>query len=159
MIRIILAMAAVAIGVAAVAAQSDPATERQKLMKQNSDNRSALNRMLRNQEPYNQAVVDDIFKQFIAAAQKIPSVFPPNSYKGPDPKYRYYASAKGLENQADIKSRAAALETALVAAQGKITDVTSLKAVWAPINENQCEGCHTGYRARREGGAPEGEKK
>jgi len=124
-------------------------------MKQISDNRSALNRMLRNQKPYEQAVVDDTLKQLVAAAQKIPSVFPPNSYKGPDPKYRYYASAKGLENQADIKARAASLQKALIAAQGKITDLALLKAVWTPINENQCEACHTNYRARREGAGAE----
>jgi cytochrome c556 len=158
MIRTVLVMAAVAIGVTAVAAQSDPAAVRQKLMKQTSENRSALNRMLRNQQPYDQAVVDDILKKLIVTAQTIPSVFPPGSYKGPDPKFRYYATAKGLENQADIAARAAALEKALVAAQGKITDVASLKAVWAPINENQCEGCHTTYRARREGGASKDEK-
>jgi cytochrome c556 len=150
MIRTVLVMAAVAIGVTAVAAQSDPATARQKLMKETSDNRSALNRMLRNQEPYNQAVVDDIFKKLVVTAQTIPSVFPPGSYKGPDPKFRYYAAAKGLENQADIKTRAANLQKALVAAQGKVTDLESLKAIWTPINENHCEACHTNYRARRE---------
>jgi len=150
MIRTIVVMAAVAIGVTAVKAQGDAVTARQVLMKENSDLRGKLSRMLRNQEPYNQAVVDDVFKKLAAVAHKIPSVFPPNSYKGPDPKFRYYASAKGLENQADIAARAANLEKALVAAQGKITDLESLKAVWTPINDNQCEACHTPYRARRD---------
>src|SRR5262245_3039370 len=102
MIRTVLITATVAIGVTGVVAQTDPVTARQQLMKDTSDKRSTLGRMLRGQQPYDQAMVDEVLKNLIANAQKIPSVFPPNSYKGPDPKFRYYAAAKGLENQADI---------------------------------------------------------
>lgn len=150
MLRAALILAGLAIGITAIAAQPDVASMRQQLMKENSDDRGVLNRMLRNQAPYDQATVDATLKKMIANAKRIPSVFAPDSYKGPDPKYRYYASAAGLKKQAEIKERAANLEKGLIDADGKITDSNSLKAIWTPINENLCEGCHSGYRARRE---------
>jgi len=151
MMRTLIALVATMVGVSVVAAQNETiAVQRQKLMKENSDDRGVLNRMLRNQGPYDQAAVDATLKKMIANSKRIPGVFTPDSYKGPDPEYRYYAMATGLQKQAEIKERVANLEKALIAAQGKITDVKSLKAVWAPINENLCEGCHSGFRARRE---------
>jgi cytochrome c556 len=146
----LIALMATTVGVSVVAAQSDIATQRQILMKGNSDDRSVLNRMIRNQAPYDQARVDATIKKMTVNAKRIPSLFTPDSYKGPDPNYRYYAMATGLQKQAEIKEKSANLEKALLAAQGKITDLNSLKAVWTPINENQCEGCHSGFRARRE---------
>jgi cytochrome c556 len=151
MMRTLIALVATIVGISVVAAQNETiAIQRQKLMKENSDDRGVLNRMLRNQAPYDQAAVDATLKKMIANSKRIPSVFTPDSYKGPDPKYRYYAMATGLQKQAEIKEKSASLEKALIAAQGKITDLNSLKATWTPINENFCEGCHSGYRARRE---------
>jgi cytochrome c556 len=150
-VRTFIALVVAAAMTTMAAAQNETiAVQRQQLMKENSDGRSVLNRMLRNQAPYDQAAVDATLKKMIENAKRIPSVFTPDSYKGPDPKFRYYATAKGLKDQADIKEWAANLEKDLLAAQGKIKDVASLKAVWTPINENLCEGCHKDHRARRE---------
>jgi cytochrome c556 len=151
MMRTLIALVATAVGISVVAAQNETiAIQRQKLMKENSDDRGVLNRMIRNQAPYDQAAVDATLKKMLANSKRITSVFTPDSYKGPDPKFRYYATAKGLKNQADIAAWAANLEKELAAAQGKITAVNSLKAIWSRINEEACEGCHKDYRARRE---------
>ncbi len=149
MLRMMLTMAAVAIGVSAVAAQ-DPVTARRELMKHAGEQAyGVLNRMVRDQTPYDQAKVDEAFAQLADAAQKIPSLFPPGSYTGPVAESRYYASEKIFENQADLKARATKLAKSIADAKGKVKDLDSLKAIWTTINKEECDSCHTPYRLRK----------
>src|SRR5260370_41257508 len=76
MTRDMLAMVAVAFGVTAVMAQSDPLSQRKALMKGNGEQLGSLNKMARGEEPFDGAKVSSAFAQWSETAQKAPSLFP-----------------------------------------------------------------------------------
>src|SRR5712692_11474742 len=76
MIRTVLAMAAVAVGVTAVMAQSDPVSQRKALMKGNGQHAGAVSKMVKGEEPFDAAKVTAAFAQWTETAQKLPGLFP-----------------------------------------------------------------------------------
>ena len=71
MIRTILAAAAVAVGVTAVMAQSDPISQRKALMKENGQHAAAASKMVKGEEPFDVVKVNAAFAHWTETAQKL----------------------------------------------------------------------------------------
>ena len=79
MIRTILAIIAVAIGISAVVAQTDPIATRKGLMKKNNENERNVRQMVRAEAPFDVAKVNEAFTQWGDTARQLPSLFPDDS--------------------------------------------------------------------------------
>ncbi len=152
MLRTLSVVSAIALGATAVLAQTDVNAARTAFMKDYGKyGYDTLNRMARDQMPYDQAKVDEALAHFAESAPKIPTLFPVGGFRGPVPDSRYYAAAKTFESQsqADLKARAEKFAKDAADTKGKIKDLAGLKAVWQAINDNHCSSCHDVYRLRR----------
>ena len=70
MIRTMLAVSAIAIGITAVAAQSDPIAQRKELMKGIGGQTKTGAGMAKGEVPYDQAKAQAIFTSYVDAAEK-----------------------------------------------------------------------------------------
>jgi cytochrome c556 len=145
MTRIVLAAAAVALAVTAVAAQSDPIAARKALMKKNGDEAKVGAAMVKGDAPFDLAKAQAIFATFADAAAKAPALFPDNAKTGGDT-----AALPAIwENKADFDARLAKFGTDSKAAQSKVKDLDSLKAIWGGLLKDNCGGCHEKYRQKK----------
>ena len=148
MIRAVVAIAALTLGAGVVLAQSDPAAQRSALMKENGKNEyGVLNRMVRDQIPYDQAAVDAALNQLEDTAKKLPTLWPDTaktSVAGGD----YSSSPKVWENKADFDAHIVAFTKAVADAKTKFKDLPSLKANYQALN-GTCNGCHETYRVKK----------
>jgi cytochrome c556 len=145
MMRIVLGVAAVALAVTAVAAQSDPIAARKALMKANGDQAKIGAAMAKGEAPFDAAKVQTIFATFIDAATKAPALFPDNSKTGGET-----AALPAIwENKADFDARLAKFGADAKAAQSKVKDLDTLKATWGPLLKDNCGGCHEKYRQKK----------
>jgi cytochrome c556 len=148
MIRIMLAGAVLAIGVAAVAAQSDLVRQRAELMYDQGEYiYVTLNKMARGEIPYDQAKVDEGFVKLKETARKLPALYPETA-KGQAPDADYYASAKVWENKADFDARLTKLIKDIDENAPKAKDLDGLKDARAAIVQT-CNSCHEVYRAKK----------
>src|ERR1700712_3684669 len=99
-LRIVIAGAAIALGVTAVMAQSDPLTARKAIMKANGDSSKLAREMIDGKTPFDLAEAQKIFVTFEDAAAKMPALFPDNS-KGGDTA----ALPAVWENKADFDAK------------------------------------------------------
>jgi len=142
--------AAAAMGITALAAQTDPIARRKELMKENAKHAyGELNRMVRDQMPYDQAKVDASFAQFTATMKELPSLFPPGSYQGPVSGDDFYATQKAIDNVPDIKARADKFIKQIADKKDQVKDLAALKATWPGMNRDNCDSCHEPYRAKK----------
>lgn len=149
MIRTVLAVATLALGVTIALAQ-DPVSARRTLMKGNAQHAYvSLGRMIRGQDPYDQAKVDAATAQWIDTAQKMPALFPPDSNKGATADDNYFASAKAFENKADLDAKFAKFGKEAAEFKTKVKSLDVLKTEWPIFNKNNCEGCHDDYRVKK----------
>jgi cytochrome c556 len=145
MIRIVLAVAAVALGVTAVVAQSDPIAARKALMKANGDQAKIAGAMVKGETPFDLAKVQVVFATFADAAVKMPALFPDNSMTGGDT-----AALPAIwENKADFDAKMAQFGKNAIAAKTEIKDADALKAKWGAFAKENCGGCHEKYRAKK----------
>src|SRR5947199_5540224 len=84
MLRTMLAVSAIAIGITAVAAQSDPIAARKAIMKEVGAQTKTGSGMAKGEVPYDQAKAQTIFSTYADASQKMPNLFPENSKTGGD---------------------------------------------------------------------------
>src|SRR5262245_15980809 len=84
MFRTVLAVAAIAIGVTAVAAQSDPIAARKALMKNMGAATKTGSQMVKGEIPYDQAKAQEVLATYIDVTAKAPDLFPPTSKAGGD---------------------------------------------------------------------------
>src|ERR1700742_1903970 len=84
MIRTVLAVSAIAIGITAVAAQSDPIAARKELMKGIGGQTKTGAGMAKGEVPYDQAKAQAVISSYVDAAEKGPNLFPDNSKTGGD---------------------------------------------------------------------------
>ena len=84
MFRTVLAVAAITIGMTAVAAQSDPIAARKALMKEVGAQTKTGGGMAKGEVPYDQAKAQGILAVYVDAAGKLPTLFPENSKTGGD---------------------------------------------------------------------------
>jgi cytochrome c556 len=141
MIRNVLAMAAVAFGVTAVMAQSDPLSQRKALMKGNGQQLGTLTKMARGEEPFDGAKVNAAFAQWSETAQKAPGLFP----EPPKPGEETRALPKIWETKSDFEAKFAAFSKVIADNKDKAKTVEELK-VAAPLIGKACGNCHEPYR-------------
>jgi cytochrome c556 len=141
MIRSIIGMTIAALGVTTVLAQSDAVSQRKQLMKGNGQNFSAVNKMAKGEEPYDQAKVNAAFTQWTETAEKIPSLFPEPPKPGEDTR----ALPKIWETKSDFEAKIAAFGKVVADNKDKVKNVDELK-VAAPLIGKACGNCHEPYR-------------
>jgi len=144
MIRTVLAVGAVALGIAAVAAQTDPIAARKALMKANGDHAKMGGAMAKGEAPFDLAKARAIFVTFADAAAKMPNLFPENSRTGGETA----AAPKIWEDMADFKAKFVKLGADANAAMTSVTDLDSFKTTFGALAKN-CGGCHEVYRIKK----------
>lgn len=150
MIRTVLATTAIAIGITAVAAQSDPIQQRNGLMKSLwRDGFAGPMRISRGQEPYDQAKVDAGFAKMAEIAGQLPPLWPPNSKPPANPNTKYSSSPKIWDNKADFDAKLAAFTKSVADGRGKAKNLDGLKGAVADVNR-ACDNCHESYQVRNQ---------
>jgi cytochrome c556 len=144
MIRTALAIVAIAFGVTAVTAQSDPIAARQALMKTNGRQAKLGSDMIRDRVPFDLDNAKAIFSSFIDAANKMPNLFPENSKTGGDTT----ASPEIWQHLDDVRARFAKFAADSKAAQDATKDLDSFRAGFRNVARN-CDGCHEHYRVKK----------
>jgi len=144
MFRTVLAVAAIAIGVTAVAAQSDPIAARKALMKEQGAQTKTGAGMAKGEAPFDLAKAQAILTNYVDTAGKMPELFPENSKTGGETT----AAPKIWEDMAGFKAGFAKLSTEAKAAQSSVKDLDSFKAAFGGLTKN-CGGCHETYRVKK----------
>jgi cytochrome c556 len=144
MLRTVIAVAAIALGVTALAAQSDPIATRKALMKEVGAQTKTGGGMAKGEAPYDQSKAQTIFATYVDAAAKLPTLFPENSKTGGDT-----AALPAIwTNMGDVKARYDKFGADAKAAQSSVKDLDSFKAAFGGVTKN-CGGCHETYRAKK----------
>jgi cytochrome c556 len=144
MLRTVIAVAAIALGVTALAAQSDPIATRKALMKEVGAQTKTGGGMAKGEVPYDQTKAQTIFATYVDAAAKLPNLFPENSKTGGDT-----AALPAIwANMSDVKAKYDKFGAEAKAAQSSVKDLDSFKAAFGGVTKN-CGGCHENYRAKK----------
>lgn len=147
MIRVLIALVAVAVAATTVVAQQDVAAQQDALMKsQGKSLYGVLARIARGQSPYDKSAIDSALAKMEEDVGKIAVTFATNP-KMHLPDAKYSASPKIWENKADFESKIPPVLAAIKGAKGKITDVASAKAAFDDIN-GKCNACHETYQLK-----------
>jgi len=151
MLRTILAIIAVAVGVSAVVAQTDPIATRKALMKKNNEHDRNLRQMVRGEAPLDATKVNEAFAQWGDTARQLPNLFPDNSKTGQDTR----ALPKIWETRSDFEAKIAAFGKAVADNKDKAKTLDELKVAYADVNK-ACDNCHESYRrpSQRQPAAP-----
>jgi cytochrome c556 len=145
--RILLVLTSLGFALTMAAAQQDPIAARDELMKiQGRYGYGILPRMVRGQDPYDQAKVDQAFADLHSTSQKLPGLWPENS-KPSGPSGDFNSSLKIWDNKADFDARLAKFAKDIEEHRGKVKDLDSLKVSFAAIRQN-CDNCHELYRVK-----------
>jgi cytochrome c556 len=141
MIRTVLIIAAVAIGVTGVVAQTDPIAARKDMMKQNNKYAKAVNAMVKGESAFDAATVAAAYKSWENAATGFGKLFPDNSKEGGKTR----AKAAIWQNRKDFDAKLAAFSKAVAAGKAKASSLDGVKATMSAIN-TACSDCHELYR-------------
>ena len=141
MLRTILAIIAVAVGVSAVIAQTDPIATRKALMKKNNEHDRNLRQMVRGEAPLDATKVNEAFAQWGDTARQLPNLFPDDSKTGQDTR----ALPRIWETRSDFDAKIAALAKAVADNRDKAKTLDELKVAFPNVN-NACNNCHESYR-------------
>jgi cytochrome c556 len=133
-------LAAVGIGVTAVAAQGDAISERRALMKKNSQHAKAVNGMIRGDVPFDAKAVAEAYAQWADTAARMPKLYPPDSKTG-----ETRALPKIWEDPAGWNAQIATFAKVAAEGKAKAASLEGLKAAFPAMN-NSCNDCHEGYR-------------
>jgi cytochrome c556 len=144
MMRAAFVIIAIAFGVTAVAAQSDPIAARQALMKTNGRQAKLGSDMIRDKVQFDLGNAKAIFSSFIDAANKMPNLFPENSKTGGDTS----ASPEIWQHLDDVRARFAKFAADSKAAQDATKDLDSFRVGFRNVAQN-CDGCHEHYRVKK----------
>ena len=144
MIRVVVALSALAVVATAALAQENPIKARQALMKTNGQQAALGAKMVKGEEPFDLAKAKAIFATFQNAAAKAPELFPDNSKTGDDTA----ADPKIWTNMADFKAMFVKLGADSKAAESSVTDLDSFKAAFGNVGKD-CGGCHQNYRIKK----------
>jgi cytochrome c556 len=144
MIRTVLAVSAIAIGITAVAAQSDPIAARRAHMKEIGAQTKTGAGMAKGEIPYDQAKAQGIFAAYVKAGEDLPNLFPETSKTGGDTAAMPSIWAK----MDDFKAKAVKLVNDAKAALSSVKDLDSFKATFPAVTKD-CGACHELYRAKK----------
>lgn len=138
----------VLLGIAIVAeAQTAPGQiikQRQELMKANGAAAAALVKMMRGEQPYNQAAAHQAAVTINNNSKQIPNLFPPGS--GPEAGVKTGALPAIWQNKTDFDAKAKALEEQS-AKLVEASDEAAVKAQFGNVGK-ACGACHQNYRAK-----------
>ena len=141
--RLVAVAMALACGITAVLADTDPIAERRALMKHDGEAAKTLFGMSKDKIPFNLATVKDSLKTLNEGATKSAALFPDNSKAGGGT-----AALPAIwENKADFDARFAQFVKDVQAAQAGITDEATFKQL-APAVFKNCGSCHELYKAK-----------
>jgi cytochrome c556 len=141
--RFVAVAIALACGITAVLADTDPIAERRALMKHDGEAAKTLFGMSKGKIPFDLATVKDSLKTLDEGATKSAALFPDTSKTGGGT-----AALPAIwENKADFDARFAQFVKDVQAAQAGITDEATFKEL-APAVFKNCGGCHELYKAK-----------
>lgn len=141
MLRVIVGLAALAVGATIVLAQNTAAIgQRKDLMKGQGAALKEPGAMAKGEAAFDLAKVQASLKSLQDSAQKAPSLFPDDSKAGDTD-----TLPVAFENKADLVAKFAKLGADAKAAATAIKDEASFKAEWPKVTAN-CGGCHKVYR-------------
>jgi cytochrome c556 len=141
--HVVIAAAAVALGVTGVVAQGDPIAARKDVMKGNGAQSRTLREMAEGKRPFDAAAAKKAFAAMAAGADKLGTLFPDNSKTGGDTK----ALPVIWEKKADFNAAIAKFAKDAKDAEAKVKDLDSLKAALGEVGKN-CGGCHNAWRQK-----------
>jgi cytochrome c556 len=143
-IRVLIAVAAVAVGATTVIAQQDAVAARKALMKATGGQAAVASKMIKGEEPFDLAKAKIVFTTFEDTAAKAQPLFSANTKEGGDTT----ASPKIWETKADFDAKFVKFGADAKAAGAKVTDLDSFKAAFGDVAKN-CGGCHNDYRIKK----------
>jgi cytochrome c556 len=143
--KLIVAFAALLLGVTAAAAQNCPEfiQKRQTLMKKSGDEAKIGAAMIKGEKPFDAAKVQEIYAAFAEDAKQMPTLFPDCSQTGA----KTTAAPAIWERMDDFKAAIAKFTADIKAAQGTPNDLDALKANFQTIGKN-CSNCHQTFRIK-----------
>ena len=142
MLRIVAAVAALAIGATFVYAQNASGIkERQSTMKAMGDAAELPAHMVKGEAPFDLAAAQKAFKTIEEGAAKAKGLFPDDSKTGAET----WALPKIWENKADVMGRLDKLAATAKSVQSGIKDKRSLAGALSKVS-SVCNGCHDTYR-------------
>jgi cytochrome c556 len=142
MLRVIVALAALAAATTAVLAQNTAAiTQRKDAMKALGGATKDPGTMAKGEAPFDLAKVQASLKALESGAAKGKTVFPDDSKDGDTA-----ALPAAFANKADLFAKFDKLAADAKAAQTAIKDEATFKSEWPKVTAN-CGGCHKVYRA------------
>jgi len=144
MFRTVLAVTAMAVGITAVVAQSDPIAARKDLMKQMGAQTKAGSQLVKGEVPFDQAKATKVFDTYIEVSEKMPALFPDSSKTGGDTT----ASPKIWEDKKGFDAAFTKMKTEATAAKATVKDLDSFKGAFSGLTKN-CGSCHETYRQKK----------
>ncbi|HUI94977.1 MAG TPA: cytochrome c [Xanthobacteraceae bacterium] len=144
MMRIVLAVTALALGISTAFAD-DPIATRKALMKENGKQAGYGTKVMKGEEPFDLAKAKAIFASYENAAAKAPALFPDDSKTGGDTA----ALPAVWEHKDDFDAKLKKLGEDAKAAEAKVVDEASFKATFPAVQKN-CGGCHETYRLKKQ---------
>ena len=141
--RSVVVAIALACGVGAVLADTDPIAERRALMKHDGEAAKKLFDMSKGKAPFDLATVKESLATLDDGATKSAALFPDNSKTGGGT-----AALPAIwQNKADFDARFVKFKKDVEAARAGITDEASFKQL-APAVFKNCGSCHELYKAK-----------
>jgi cytochrome c556 len=144
MIRTALVAAGLVLGLTTVVAQSDPIAERKNAMKAVGAATGLGAKIAKGEEAFDAAKVQGIFKVYVDAAKKVPTLYPANSKTGGDTS----AATKIWEDEAGFKAAFVKFEADATAGGTAATDLAGFRTAFGNVTRN-CGSCHETYRIKR----------
>ncbi|MEA2974690.1 MAG: hypothetical protein QOF19_210 [Alphaproteobacteria bacterium] len=145
MVRMVLAIVAIACSATAVLAQQNPIEVRQNLMKRNNDNAKVVTAITKGEAPFDAAKVNAAYTDWADTAKKLPDLFPDDSKTG----NKTRASPKIWENRADFNAKIADFAKVVADSKAQATTEAGLKASFPAVIKS-CDNCHDTYRTARQ---------
>jgi cytochrome c556 len=145
MIRLVLVgAAAVALGVTAVIAQSDPIAQRREAMKGVGAATRTGTQMVKGDVPFDLGKAKEVLQTYAKAADTVHTYFPENSKTGGETT----AAPKIWENQADFRKRFDDWAADIKKASAQTKDLDSFKEAFGTVTR-ACGSCHETYRLKK----------
>jgi cytochrome c556 len=145
--RLLLGSLLVGAAAAVAVAQTNPLKERNAFMyEMGEEGYGPLTKMVRGEEPYDQAKVAASFDKLAQIAPKLPPLWPAGS-QGKAEGSDFHSSPKIWENKADFDARLAKLIRDIPQARTQaVSGPDGLRAAYDLIVRQDCNGCHQQYR-------------
>ncbi|HYI06797.1 MAG TPA: cytochrome c [Reyranella sp.] len=144
MIRLVVVSAALAVGVTAVMAQSNPIGQRRDLMKGVGGATRIGTQMVKGEAPFDLAKAKEVLQTYAKAADTMHTYFPDNSKTGGETT----AAPKIWESQADFRKRFDDWAADIKKASAQTKDLDSFKDAFGAVTK-ACGSCHETYRIKK----------